>query len=541
MRIRSSLQNHRTARQLIMLFSVFVLVVTLNFPTRLRSVVKAQQDTPHETQVQFTNPAPIAPADRVSNNAGTDPGLPPAPVYPSTINVAGLSGTITKVTVTFEVTSTFPDDLDILLVGPTGAKTLIISDGGGSGNVTNRTYTFDQLAATPFPDDGTDAMPVPAGTYRPANYAGFVTPEPGGQDNFPMAGGLQLFPSPTLDVFNGTIPNGTWKLYVVDDQVIDLNSLPNGWKIDITTSGPTVVPNSRTCDFDGDNKTDLAVTRPSGVNDRTWILRNSSTLAPTFQRWGLTGDVEVPQDYDGDGKTDIAIFRSGLPATWYILRSSDSTLQIINWGQSADDPSVVDDYNGDGRADAAVVRNQGGFKVWYILYNFGALPPEGLPPFVIRQWGLSTDRVAPGDYDGDGRADFGVQRTEGSGPTKATFYFLYSDGGAFARPWGQNSDFVVPGDYDGDGKVDISVVHAEGGNLFWWIVLSNGGLVLGDQFGLSTDTPAQGDYDGDNITDEAVWRLSTGSFYVKLSGGGGVVSIPWGQIGDRPVASYNTH
>src|SRR5687768_18553295 len=47
----------------------------------------------------FSNPAPIAPADRVSNNAGTNPGLPP--LYPSPINVAGLTGTVTKITVTF--------------------------------------------------------------------------------------------------------------------------------------------------------------------------------------------------------------------------------------------------------------------------------------------------------------------------------------------------------------------------------------------------------------------------------------------------------
>jgi hypothetical protein len=540
MRIQSSLKNHRIARRLAAPLTIFVLVAAISFSSQPRSVVKADQDTAQAMQVQFTNPAPIACADRVSNNAGTNPGLPPGGVYPSTINVAGLSGTVTKVTVTFAMTSTFPDDFDILLVGPTTARSLVISDAGGSGDPTNVTYTFDQTSATVFPDNPTTI--VPAGTYKPSNYVGLATPEPGGVDNFPAPGpGLLAYPT-DFNIFNGTNPNGIWSLYVVDDQQIDTMSLPSGWSIDITTSGPPLVPTSRTCDFDGDNKTDLAVTRGS-AGDLTWILRNSAGPTSVFQHWGNVGVTPVPQDYDGDGKTDIAIWRQGPPATWFILQSSNGAMKVINWGQPGDDPSVVDDYNGDGLADAAVVRDEGGFKVWYILFSFNIIttqPEGGGPSFIVRQWGLSADFVSPGDYDGDGLADFGVQRAEGVAPNKATFYFLYSGGGTFARPWGQNTDAVVPGDYDGDGKTDIAVVHGEGGNFFWWIVLSNGGYVLGDQFGLAGDFSVQGDYDGDNTTDEAVWRPSTGTFHIKQSGGG-VLNAAWGLSTDYPPAYYNTH
>lgn len=191
-------------------------------------------DAPESVTV-FSNPAPIVPLDRTSNNAGTNPGVPPTDVYPSVINVSGLSGVVTKVTVTFAITSTFPDDFDILLVGPTGAMSLIMSDAGGSGDPNNVTYTFDQDAAAPMANDPTAI--VPAGTFQPSNYAGFVTPEPGGQDNFPMAGGLMSYPT-SLAVFNGTNPNGQWKLYVVDDQVIDRVNLPSGWSIDITSAVP---------------------------------------------------------------------------------------------------------------------------------------------------------------------------------------------------------------------------------------------------------------------------------------------------------------
>src|SRR5687768_9214501 len=102
----------------------------------------------------FSNPAPINPADRTSNNAGTNPGIP-ASNYPSPIVVSGLTGTVTKITVTFSVTSTFPDDMDVLLVGPTGARSLVMSDAGGSGDHTNVSYTFDQTAAATMPDNPT--------------------------------------------------------------------------------------------------------------------------------------------------------------------------------------------------------------------------------------------------------------------------------------------------------------------------------------------------------------------------------------------------
>ncbi|MBD2813154.1 hypothetical protein ID853_20380, partial [Xenorhabdus sp. Vera] len=35
-------------------------------------------------------------------------------------------------------------------------------------------------------------------------------------------------------VFNGTNPNGTWNLYVVDDAVDDISSIAEGWELTIT-------------------------------------------------------------------------------------------------------------------------------------------------------------------------------------------------------------------------------------------------------------------------------------------------------------------
>lgn len=233
MKYLSFSKGHRTVRWLLHSLVIFSLLITVCLFPQTKTDANTTFDAQQNVTV-FTNPAAISPVDRPNNNAGSNPGLPPSN-YPSVITVSGLTGVVTKVTVTFAITSTFPDDFDILLVGPTGAMSLVMSDAGGSGDHTNITFTFDQTAA-PMANDPTTV--VPAGTYQPSNYAGAVTAtEPSGMDNFPTAGGLMSYPT-DFNIFNGTNPNGDWKLYVVDDQVIDINSLPSGWSIDIQSSVP---------------------------------------------------------------------------------------------------------------------------------------------------------------------------------------------------------------------------------------------------------------------------------------------------------------
>lgn len=179
-------------------------------------------------------------------------GVPPNPPtpgqafrYPSTIDVAG-QGSVTSITVTISNYShTFPDDVDVLLVGPTGATCLLMSDCGGdtaisSGSPIN--LTFDDSAPSGVPDNPpTD--PLVTGSYRPTRGTPTF-----GSCAMPMGDYCvpSDFPGPapvgpygtTMSVFNGTNPNGSWKLYVIDDSPGDSGDITNGWTLNISAPPP---------------------------------------------------------------------------------------------------------------------------------------------------------------------------------------------------------------------------------------------------------------------------------------------------------------
>ncbi len=309
-------------------------------------------------------------------------------------------------------------------------------------------------------------------------------------------------------------------------------------------------PAQHVVDFDGNGKTDFAVVRNTGGGPGgqiTWFINLNGPGTTYASQWGIQGDSYTPVDFDGDNKSDIAIWRGGAPtvAAFYILQSATNTLRIERFGQTGDDPSVVDDYDGDGKADPAVYRagaNSGDPSTWY--YRGSLSNPSGNVTFV--PWGQNGDFPAPGDYDGDGKNDFVIQRNNGGG--QARFWMSQTTAGFNSVVFGTPTDVIVPGDYDGDGKTDIATVRGSGGQLNWYVRPSSTGTISGAPtavFGASaTDFMAQGDYDGDGKTDVAIWRPSAtpgASAFWALGSTSGAFSVPFGQNGDFPVARYNGH
>src|SRR5262249_11375206 len=149
--------------------------------------------------------------------------------------------------------------------------------GAGGGNTTdavNVNLTFDDAASGVIPD----GEPLPSGTYKPASYVTypFTPPAPTTADQMP------------LSHFNGTSPNGTWKLFIIDSASQDAGSLDGGWSLSITAPAPptatadvvTVSESSGTTnvlvlanDLDPDNvgKSVASVTQPTSGQATTTI------------------------------------------------------------------------------------------------------------------------------------------------------------------------------------------------------------------------------------------------------------------------------
>ena len=380
--------------------------------------------------------------------------------------------------------------------------------------------------------------------YRVGGTGNYASVSGGYFADVTVGGGTQSTP------VNVTLPAAADNQALVEIRVMTTNAMGNDEWVgvdDISVTSAPAVSAQHVVDFNGDGKTDWAVTRSTVGGQMTWFIQENSVAGPiTYQPFGIVNtDIPIPEDFDGDDKSDIAIWRD-TPANevaFYILQSQTSTVRAELFGQTGDNPSVARDYDGDGKADLAVTRSSGGLRTW-----FYRIAPGG--PIFARQWGLSSDFVAPGDYDGDGKYDFAVQRATGiSG--QAAFWINYGAAapGVLSRyaVFGAPTDLIAPGDYDGDGKTDIAIARQVGASYEWYYEPSTAlGTFLGGSWGLhANDFPTQGDYDGDGKTDFAVWRRNidpTQNFFlVRKSSDGTLMFNEWGSFSDTPVASYNLH
>jgi subtilisin-like proprotein convertase family protein len=235
-----------------------------------------------------------------------------------------MNGTVVYVTVKLKNFShTWANDVDVLLVGP-GGQTLRLMENAGTGPTYNSTLTFSDNTPGFLPETG----PLPTGIYKPTAYppaATYPAPAPVGPHGT------------TLSVFNGTGPNGTWSLYVIDDGPADIGSFAGGWELSILTtncvgSTPTPVP------------TPIATPTPTpSCVPSTFVFEGNTATSGTagnirtYTVSGVTANVSGFNRVDSNGAWStsyLGVYAHGLGVTNF------------SEGTGANDQHVVDNIGG---------------------------------------------------------------------------------------------------------------------------------------------------------------------------------------------------
>ena len=128
-------------------------------------------------------------------------------------------------------------DLSILLVGPGGQSTILMSQAGSATGppAGDETLTFDDEAAASLPCGS--ATPVASGSYKPTRGTCFPPPNP---EAF-TAPARGTYPV-SLSVFDGATANGNWSLFVRDEATGDSGVIAGGWSVTLTAPTDSTPP-----------------------------------------------------------------------------------------------------------------------------------------------------------------------------------------------------------------------------------------------------------------------------------------------------------
>ncbi len=284
-------------------------------------------------------------------------------------------------------------------------------------------------------------------------------------------------------------------------------------------ANPASFPVAR-LDFDGDGVSDYGCYDATGlaglVLPGQWFFMRSRLGFDGSTRFGYPGTIPLVGDFDGDGLADYGCYDpNGVPGSaaqgsWYLMTSSAGFKTYV-FGYPGTVP-VVGDFDGDGVDD------------------FGCYDAKGIPGvvapgswyFMMSTAGFKTDRFGypgtvpvVGDFDGDGRADYGCYDDTGVRGVvpPGSWYFRMSTAGFKTYTFGYPGTVPVVGDFDGDGTDDFGCYDAVGisGSVSpgqWYFMKSASGFSKLSRFGHYGAVPVIGDFDGDGRDDPGLYNAA---------------------------------
>jgi uncharacterized repeat protein (TIGR01451 family) len=477
---------------------------TASFATSSGSVNQRVDNATVHTGNTYCNPGAIT----------TPVTLGAATPYPSNIFVTGAPTTLGDVNVQLKnVTHPFPEDMDMLLVGPAGQNLVLVSDAGnGSSPANNVTLTLDDAAASVLPQGPWGAANSSV-TYQPKDY------DPGAEVDTFAAPAPAPSAATALSTFNGSNPNGTWSLYVVEDGIPDAGTIAGGWCVTLTPPPQADVAVTKTDSPDpvvaGGNITySIGVSNSvAGSTAASVVLTDAMPANTTFVSLASPGGWTCNSLTVGGTGTLTCNRASLTPADG----AQSFTLVVRVKLQTPSATSISNTATVTATGDTTLAGNN-------VATTGTAVTFSASRPAVVRSsinWKLrntlstgapdlefvyGTTPLAPvfGDWDGNGSktpgtfeaGTFKLRNTNSAGAADVTFTF------------GDPRGFPVAGDFNGDGVDDVAVYR----NGLWQLHYLGAGAPADTSFTFGSGTwpstvPVAGDWDGNGTDGIGFYKL----------------------------------